>query len=67
MQIVFERSASFLLDLRAILDMTDHGSLDDKLRNYIDICGTVLDYDFLIFVYAKVYFHSKCILSSSRI
>lgn len=40
----FGCSASLLLDLRsAALDMIDHGSLDDKLRNGIDISGTVLD------------------------
>lgn len=37
----FGRSASILLDLSAALDMTDHSSLEDKLRNFLDICGTI--------------------------
>lgn len=33
----FEHSALFLLDLSAALDMIDHSSVDENLRNCIDI------------------------------
>ena len=55
----FGCSASLLLDLSAALDMIDHGSLDDELRDGFYICGTILYGYRKTGVYTQAYHHTN--------